>query len=162
MLAGAVALGWWRGLPWPLLAASPEWLVIGAGSGLALGALSLQGARAFPALARLAGEFRKVLGPMGVGQALILAGASGLAEEALFRGVLLPWWGLLASTLVFGLMHFPFRPGAWIWTVFALGAGAWLGWMTLASGSLGPAVLCHVAVNAVSLSWIGRLPIPEE
>ncbi|RME16953.1 MAG: CPBP family intramembrane metalloprotease [Bdellovibrio sp.] len=48
------------------------------------------------------------------GALLLLSCVAGLSEEWLFRGVLLPKWGLLLSSLLFGLVH------ALTWSYFFL------------------------------------------
>ena len=52
----------------------------------------------------------EAIGPLRPGQAWVLALASGIGEEALFRGALQPVVGLWLATLLFALAHFV--PGA--------------------------------------------------
>ena len=90
-------------------------------------------------------------GLLFVGTTVVLA---PVAEELLFRGVLLGWmrgwagprWALLASTAVFGLLHLPYGWGAVPITVY----GAALGWTYLRSGGLGAPILLHTAINGLA------------
>lgn len=92
---------------------------------------------------------------------LILLGAvlAGVAEEALFRGVMLtglrkhlpPAAAVLICALLFAAMHLsPWR----FLPQFAL--GCLLGWLTLRTGSCWPAAVAHAVHNGVLLA-IGQL-----
>ncbi|MGB1698988.1 MAG: type II CAAX prenyl endopeptidase Rce1 family protein, partial [Nannocystaceae bacterium] len=107
-------------------------------------------------LQRLRLEFRDVLGPLTRLEIFVLAGASAVGEELLFRGAMLDNWGLVASTLVFGLIHVPPRWSLWPWTASALVMGLLLGSLTLLTGNLGAAVLTHFVVNYLNLGHITR------
>lgn len=111
--------------------------------------------------ARLIALFRRTIPPLSRGGILLLAAASGVAEEALFRGALLPLLGLPASTLLFGLMHFPAHRALRVWTLFALAAGLGFALLTLAAGSALPAMLAHALTNALGFSRIeaSRRPV---
>jgi membrane protease YdiL (CAAX protease family) len=78
-----------------------------------------------------------------------------LTEEYLFRGLILRGflqhhsakWAIAISALLFGLFHL--NP----WQFFpATIAGLLLGWLTLETGTLWPAILTHAANNGLS-SW---------
>jgi hypothetical protein len=107
-------------------------------------------------LHRLRHEFRDVLGPLSHREIFALAAASSVGEELLFRGAMLDNWGLIASTLVFGLIHVPPRWSLWPWTASALVMGLVLGALTLMTGNLGAAVLAHFVVNYLNLGHIAR------
>ncbi|MDW7710672.1 MAG: CPBP family intramembrane glutamic endopeptidase [Deferrisomatales bacterium] len=100
---------------------------------------------------RLSRILSRIVGSLHPADALLLAGLSALAEEILFRGLLLPYAGLLASSLAFGAAHLIPRQGLWPWSLWAAGAGLALGWITLATGGLLAAISAHFAVNAVGL-----------
>lgn len=108
-------------------------------------------------------EFRRtvegVAGPLFSGaswwQVVALAGIAGLAEEALFRGLLqeglTSWLGwvpaLLISGAVFGILH-------WLTGLYALLAGLvglYLGALYLITGDLLVPVLAHAAYDVVAL-----------
>ncbi|EKE69468.1 CAAX amino terminal protease [Gallaecimonas xiamenensis 3-C-1] len=118
--------------------------------------------------------------PMGIALLTLLAMASGLvdwqpglspwfwllaatnllntcmAEELLFRGLLLRWlqprWGsalaLLVSSILFGMAHLA---GGWGYVGLATLAGGLYGLMLQLTGRLAPAVLCHWALNLTQL-----------
>lgn len=109
--------------------------------------------------------FRKTLGPLELREVLVLAFASGVAEELFFRGALQPAlahatgsdaFGLLLTTTAFALVHTGPDRALRAWVPFAFVIGFFLGAVTLASGNILPAVACHVTVNAVNLRRIAR------
>lgn len=77
-----------------------------------------------------------------------------IAEECLFRGVLLPWlttWmkpvgAVLVSTLAFGAGHLYYGSSVLIPIVY----GVVLGWMRLRTGRLRAGIVLHMLINAVS------------
>ncbi len=111
----------------------------------------------FPWAQSLADWFSEVLGEITLRDALILALLSGFAEEMLFRGAMLPTLGLLPTTLIFGLAHWPPRPELRPWTVLTAILGLLFGIVTLVSGHLTAAIVAHFVINFVNLSAIGRM-----
>jgi len=87
---------------------------------------------------------------------LLLAAATAGAEELFFRGGLLPLVGVVPQALLFGLFH-PVPRRAWAYPAFAAVAGLVFGGLTLATGSLLPAMVAHFAVNLQGL-WEVRRP----
>lgn len=83
--------------------------------------------------------------------AVLLAALSAVAEEIVFRGLLLPYAGLAVSSLAFGAAHMVPRQGLWPWSLWAAAAGFALGWVALATGGLLAPIAAHFAVNAVGL-----------
>lgn len=106
--------------------------------------------------AALARSLARALGPLGPGQCLALALASGIGEEALFRGALQPSLGWIGASLLFGLAHLVPRRELLAWSVFALVAGLLLGGLFAWSGNLLAPILAHVLVNAVNLRLLTR------
>jgi len=104
----------------------------------------------------LAAELASALGPIGVPNAVLLAFASGLAEEMFFRGALQPRVGLVAASLLFALVHFLPRRTLWPWTVFALIAGLLFGGLFQWTGNLIAPFTAHILVNAVNLPFLER------
>ncbi len=96
------------------------------------------------------------LGRLGVGQSVVLALFSGVAEEVLFRGALQPLVGWVAASLLFGLAHLPPRRDLWPWTVTSLVAGFVLGGLYELSGNLVAPVCAHFGINAVNLRRLTR------
>lgn len=77
---------------------------------------------------------------------MALTGA--VAEEILFRGALLPRFGLLLSSLAFGLVHL--TAGIWLHVVWAVAAGLVFGVVYQRAGLRG-ALLAHLTANALHL-----------
>jgi len=94
---------------------------------------------------------RESLGPtiasLGAVHIAILAASAGLGEELLFRGVLQPRMGLVAASIVFGLLH-PFTPA---YAVIAGLLGAYMGWLADRTGMLLVPVVAHAVYDAVAL-----------
>jgi membrane protease YdiL (CAAX protease family) len=109
---------------------------------------------------RLARALGTLIGPLSWRQCVVLALASGLAEEAFFRGAIQPRVGLVAASLIFGLAHFAPRRELAPWTVFSVAAGLLLGALFDATGNLVAPVVAHAGINAVNLKllsqWSGR------
>ena len=164
-LLGAVAVAWrlWAdgALPWraaPGTALAPLWLrlALGVAAGLALVALSRYATERTRTGRALADELSALLGPISTGRALGFALASGLAEEAFFRGALQPRVGLVAATVLFAAAHYVPRPGLRVWSLFALGAGAVFGGLYEWTGDLLAPALAHAVVNGLNLRWLAR------
>jgi uncharacterized protein len=146
VLLGAAVL--WRSvlLGEPLLFASEEAaraglhplrdLALGAACGLAASAASGLAERRTAWGRRLAAELAGLVGPVSRAEAAALALASGVAEEAFFRGALQPSVGLVAASALFALVHVPASRGLRPWPVLALAAGLGLGLLFEATGSL--------------------------
>lgn len=83
-----------------------------------------------------------------------LALSGGLAEELLFRGLVQHGIGLVATSVVFGLVHRVRGRGRWAWAAWAAVMGLALGAIVQLTGSLAGAVIAHVAVNAINLRFL--------
>jgi len=127
----------------------------GIGLGLVIVGLVHVGLRALPSVKEAARLLAGILGPLTWKQALALAAISGVGEELLFRGALWEHLGLFGTAFLFGLVHIIPRRGLWGYPLFALGAGLLLGLLREASGSVFPAMLAHITVNALDLAWLG-------
>jgi membrane protease YdiL (CAAX protease family) len=132
-------------------------LALGIGVGLAIVALSYFATRATRWGEDLARGLADQIGSLSVPDAVLLAFASGLAEEMLFRGALQPRVGWLAASLLFGLAHLVPRRVMLPWTAFAVAAGALFGWLFEATGNLIAPVAAHTVVNAINLPMLVRL-----
>lgn len=106
-------------------------------------------------------DFRHLLGPLSSREILILALASSVGEELLFRGALQPWIGLWPQAILFALLHigpgWRFAP----WTVSALVLGVGFGYMFEWTGDLGGPIAAHFIINYLNLHFIARVEIPE-
>jgi membrane protease YdiL (CAAX protease family) len=101
---------------------------------------------------RLAG----ILGPLTGANVVVLALASGLGEEAFFRGALQPQVGLVIASLLFGLAHLVPRRELAPWAGFAFLAGVLLGALFDYTGNLLAPAVAHILVNGVNLYWLSR------
>jgi hypothetical protein len=105
--------------------------------------------------------FRSILGPLSHREILVIALASAVGEELLFRGALQPWLGLWPAAATFALVHI--GPGFryWPWTAVALGLGVGLGYMYQRTGDLSGPIVAHFVINYLNLGFIRRHAIPE-
>jgi membrane protease YdiL (CAAX protease family) len=91
--------------------------------------------------------------PMAVLAVLLLGLLPGLMEELFFRGyvqtrLVARWgavWGIFWTALMFGISHLDLMQGA-----FAVVVGCLLGFITVRTGSIVPAMLCHAGNNTLS------------
>jgi membrane protease YdiL (CAAX protease family) len=99
----------------------------------------------------LAQTLGSLIGSLRLRECLLLALASGIGEEAFFRGALQPRVGLVAASLIFGAAHFVPRRGLVAWSGFSVVAGLLLGGLFAWTGNLLAPVAAHVGINAVNL-----------
>lgn len=99
-------------------------------------------------------SFRGLLGPMSGTEIAFFAVASGIAEEAFFRGAMQPALGLLPTALLFGLAHVPPSRTLISWTLFAVIMGLVLGGLYALTGELAGLVLAHILINYENLHFI--------
>ena len=172
MCALAIVLAWARGVSVvrmeaavPVLDSSLASVFLGA----ALAAMTIVSTRVLVVRTawarRLREDFRALLADAGTRDAAWLALTSGVGEELLFRGALLPWWGLGLSSLAFGALHVGPARRFLPWTLWATFMGALFGAIYFATGHLEGCVLAHVLVNFVNLRFVlafdGRLDLAE-
>lgn len=158
LLGLGLATFWQKTFPgpnfwWPRVL---EDAALGFAVGLALVIVTWGLARYLRPLQELEEEFRRVLGPLPIQRILALAFLSGVAEEVLFRGTLQPWMGYVATSILFGCLHFVPSAIFLPWTLFALGCGFLFGWIFDLRDSLIAPVVAHVTVNAMNLFLIVR------
>lgn len=159
MLAGALALAAWLGLPLPAGDPMPG-VLWGAGAALALGAVNFAFLRArgnpWPGGA-LRHVCRVIVRPLFEHVApwhiVMVSALAGAGEELLFRGVIQPLVGLPAASLVFGAVHVGGRSfigyGAW-----AACIGALFGWLMVATGGLVAPIVAHAVYDALALAYV--------
>ncbi len=104
----------------------------------------------------LARAMARALGPLSVPNAVLLAFASGFAEELFFRGALQPRAGLVLASLLFGCVHFVPQRAFLPWTAFAVVAGFLFGGLLLWTGNLIAPIVAHTLVNAINLPLLVR------
>ena len=109
--------------------ASASWL-LSLGLGLPIGAATIAASRFFVRTAAWAHALHAALRPAveGAGDSAILAVAmaSAAGEELLFRGLLVPLIGVVASSAIFGALHQIGGPARWGWMAWAAVMGAHL------------------------------------
>lgn len=99
-------------------------------------------------------EVAPIAANVKVWSALIIAIVSGLSEEIFFRGILLTFWGLIPSALIFGLFHIGSANTIWygVYTVFA---GLFFGLLYKYSGdNLLVPVIVHIINNFAALPYM--------
>ena len=90
----------------------------------------------------------------GEGAIVVLGVASAASEELFFRGLLATTFGLIASSLAFGLLHQTRGRVRWVWAGWATLMGLLFGALFLATGSLIGPLLAHAAINIANLRFI--------
>jgi membrane protease YdiL (CAAX protease family) len=164
-----------------LLAAAGAWLLsislaeqivwrwsdvfMGAMAALPVLALAILGIRVpWKPLQRLRAVVEELIVPLFRGCSLfdflLISLAAGIGEELLFRGLIQTWlssWlgvavGLALASLVFGLFH----PITATYVALATAMGAWLGWLSLATGNLLTAIVCHAVYDFLALVYLER------
>lgn len=143
--------GWWgvRGVPSVLLS---------MGLGLPLGSATIAATRIVVQRSRWAHALHAALRPTvtGTGDAalFVVAAASSAGEELLFRGLLVPAIGVVASSIVFGGLHQVRGPARWGWMGWATVMGLLFGTLFAATGSLAGPFVAHAAINHSNLRFL--------
>ena len=140
------------------------WHLVSPLLGLVLGLLVVLASRL--AVARLGWarslhrDFRALLGDVSSREIMILAVASSIGEEVLFRGALQPWLGLGPQAALFALLHV--GPGRRFlpWTLWALVMGLVFGALVELTGDLGAPIVAHFTINFLNLHYIARVELP--
>lgn len=127
----------------------------GLGLGLIITAASSLVYRLWPAYRTSADYYLElVLKPLLWSDLIWLALLPGLGEELLFRGVMLPAFGLalpavVLSSLCFGILHLS-GSDQWPYVVWATTVGLLLGYSALLTGNLLVPIVAHIFTNMVS------------
>lgn len=168
----AIVLGWWPGID-PFASFTPDGRAAVVGLLAAapmMAAFILLDRLPFSPFQRIQAFYTETLLPflrdVTVFELAVISAAAGLGEEALFRGLLQAWlvesWGLLggvaAASALFGLLHMVTPTYA---AVAAL-AGAYLGFVWIASENLLAPMLCHSAYDFGALLYLLRRHPPGE
>lgn len=130
--------------------------------GVAFAAAVVVGTRALVENTAWARNLHRDLRPMTNGLdapgVAVIALMSSLAEELVFRGLVMPWlgaWGVLLQAILFGLVHAQLSgPSRWVWVAWASAVGLVLGAMFALTGSLFGPLLAHALINGVNLLFL--------
>jgi membrane protease YdiL (CAAX protease family) len=129
-------------------------------AGLLVGLVSVGLSEALTRATKLGDQLADLLGEslsgLTMGDAMLLALASGMAEEMFFRGALQPAVGLGWASLIFGACHFMPRRELAIWSFYALAMGLAFGWLFEWTGHLAAPITAHVVVNGINLPRLAR------
>jgi membrane protease YdiL (CAAX protease family) len=141
--------------PW-LLGAGP---LLGVAVGLLVVWLSRIATKRWQWARDLHGSFKDLLGPLTSRDIVILALASSVGEEVLFRGALLPWLGIWVQAAVFAALHI--GPGKRFvpWTAMALVMGLGFGQLAITTGTLAAPIAAHFVINFLNLRHIVRTEV---
>ena len=101
-------------------------------------------------------EAASLLAPLTPFSITLLALASSVGEELLFRGWLMNEIGLYLSSILFGLVHWPPNRDWAYWPLFALLLGLAFGQLAIWSGSIIYPILAHFGINFLNLFLIAR------
>jgi membrane protease YdiL (CAAX protease family) len=130
-------------------------LPLGLGLGLTITAGSSLVYRLWPAYSRSADFYLEfVLKPLLWPDLIWVGLLPGLSEELLFRGVMLPAFGLnvigvVLSSLCFGILHVS-EIQNWPYLVWATTVGLLLGYSALVTGNLLVPIVAHIFTNLIS------------
>jgi len=143
------------------IGSAPAWLLaiaplIGVVVGIVVVWLTRIATRRFTWARDLHASFRDLLGQLSSKEILILAVASSVGEELLFRGALMPWLGVWAQALIFALLHV--GPGKRFlpWTAMAAILGVAFGELARETGGLSAPIAAHFTINFLNLRFIVR------
>jgi membrane protease YdiL (CAAX protease family) len=159
----AVAIGAWRGranvyeLPG---SRSLVWLMAGPFVGLLFGLamvfLSRLAVHSLEWARVLHREFHAVVHELNAREIFILAAASSVGEEMLFRGALVPMMGLFWSSALFAAMHMRAQWRFLPWTIMSFIMGLAMGLLFQKLGNLGAPIVAHFVINFLNLHYIAK------
>lgn len=98
-------------------------------------------------------SLKPVFGRISIRDVVIISVAAGVGEELLFRGVLQSEWGLLAASLIFGLLHMGGR-GTLVFGCWVSIMGGVLGSLAVWTDGLLAPIIAHAAYDAAALTYI--------
>lgn len=100
--------------------------------------------------------FSQVLVPLQRSKIFIIAAASGIGEEIFFRGGLQPILGIVITSILFGLIHLPFKKALLPWTFIAIIMGFVLGFLFAWRGSLIAPITAHFTINFCNILILNK------
>lgn len=92
---------------------------------------------------------------------LVLGLASAIGEELFFRGLLGATFGLIASSLAFGVLHQMRGNVRWVWAAWATIMGVLFCAIFFATGSLLGPIVAHAVINVANLRFLRDTDLGE-
>lgn len=132
--------------------------ILGLGLGLAVVGGSRYATRRWLWARDLHASFADLLGPLTAREIMILALASSIGEELLFRGALLPWCGTWLQAIAFAALHVGPQRRFIPWTLSALVLGVAFAELAIHTGNLGGPIAAHFTINFLNLRYIVSTP----
>lgn len=126
----------------------------GIAGGLVVVWLSRVAVKHLESFRKMQDAFASMLGVMSGTQVFVAAAASAVAEEALFRGVMMESWGIWISSAVFGLLHAPADRRMVYWPLLAFFMGLGFGGLALVFGNILAPIAAHFTINLLNLRKI--------
>lgn len=156
---GALLYLWWTGGDYALVVRTlgthaARDLSLGLASGLALALAGRIVAVRTAFGRRMAAVLGRTLGRPSWAACVVVAAASAVGEELLFRGVIQERLGLAAGVLAFAAAHVPWERDLVPWPAMALVSGLVLGLLYAHTGAVLAPVVAHFVVNLVGLRWL--------
>jgi membrane protease YdiL (CAAX protease family) len=162
---GLVALAWWAAR---VLALRPQWgspgrdIVIGLAAAIVLALINyllLTRAPANWVVNGVRAVYRQTIVPLFGGLhpagVVLIGAAAGIGEEWLFRGIVQPLAGLIATSVLFGIAHIGGRRmlpfGVW-----AMAMGLVMGALAIVTGGLTAPIVAHGVYDMLALEYIRR------
>ncbi|MDD3012179.1 MAG: type II CAAX endopeptidase family protein [Candidatus Gastranaerophilales bacterium] len=85
--------------------------------------------------------------------AFIIAVFSGFAEEFFFRGILQAQFGIIISSIIFGIFHIGNKKTVW-YGIYAVLVGLYLGWLYHITENLLVTIIVHCVNNFLALFYM--------
>lgn len=171
LLLAALGLGAWVGAPaFGRARFGPGFTAIGAAGGVALLVVLLPAMRSdWPPFARLRETVRTFVrewfADVSIVGIVAVSAMAGIAEEALFRGVLQTWiadaWGTLPAIVLAGVLFGLAHAVTVTYAVVASGVGIALGALLAATGDLAAPIVAHAVYDVLALVWLTRIEPPD-
>ncbi len=132
--------------------------IVSVVAGIALAMVTISATRQFVRRWEWARALHSHLRPAvkhaGGGTIVMLGIASAVGEELFFRGLLTTTFGVIVSSLAFGLLHQMRGRTRWVWAGWATVMGFLFAGLFVATGSLLGPLVAHAAINIANLRFL--------
>lgn len=99
-------------------------------------------------------ELKPIVEPLSRLEIIVLALASGLAEEVFFRGAMQPALGLIVTSVIFGAVHTGPKRAFLAWSLWACVMGLAFGAIFELTGVLWGPIIAHVMINERNMTYM--------